>query len=248
MVPVKHRSDNASFSEASEDLLQKRVLLAYLSLAQMQTFWGARLLLLVPERSGASSALQYAGLLLGALSLTISDDLEDLKLGLRRGAFDFLVNTPDEALRILKNEARKRTPVSVALHGPPAGFSEELMRRGLAPAVVAAEPPIPVPQGWLEAGARVWDANGSEVPEQSSGPGATLLRHDFQDQGERHRFDLCAASWLRAAGEQRMARWLEGAGRVLPRVRPAQRFLVLTPAQAMSIARCLPQPAVTDKL
>ena len=48
-----------------------------------------------------------------------------LRQAMHAGVIDFLVNSLDEALRILKNEIRKREPVSVAVSIAPAGNRAE---------------------------------------------------------------------------------------------------------------------------
>ena len=49
------------------------------------------------------------------------------------GVIDFLVNSLDEALRILKNEIRKREPVSVAVSIAPQAIAQEMLDRGVLP-------------------------------------------------------------------------------------------------------------------
>ena len=60
-------------------------------------------------------ALLLAGNIAGAASLAVTADAAAQKQSIRDGVADFLVNSLDEALRILKNEVRKREPVAVCV-------------------------------------------------------------------------------------------------------------------------------------
>ena len=51
-------------------------------------------------------------------------------------AFDFVVNSLDEALRTLKNEIRQRRPLAVALLADPDQVTDEAAERGLAPRLI----------------------------------------------------------------------------------------------------------------
>ena len=97
-------------TEQAEDVLQRRVLVTYTHLAEMRDSWISRLIVLsAPGKLDLS--IPYAGLILGALSLTISEDVQQLEQAGGVGAFGFLVDSRDEALRILRNEARGGRPM-----------------------------------------------------------------------------------------------------------------------------------------
>lgn len=84
----------------------------------------------------------------GAALLAVDADAERIKRAMRLGCCDFMVNTLDEAIRVLKNEVRKRRPVSVGLLGDAVGVLDEMAKRGLAPDILAA---TVVPLGQREA-------------------------------------------------------------------------------------------------
>lgn len=69
----------------------------------------------------------------GAASLSATADVAAQRHAIRDGVADFLVNSLDEALRILKNEVRKRQPVSVAVSAAPEKILEEMRERGVLP-------------------------------------------------------------------------------------------------------------------
>ncbi len=53
----------------------------------------------------------------GGTFLGIDRSTEHLKAAVRNGSCDFMVNTLDESLRVLKNEVRKKKALSVGLLG-----------------------------------------------------------------------------------------------------------------------------------
>jgi urocanate hydratase len=83
-------------------------------------------------------ALLVAGNIVGAASLAATADLAAQKQAIRDGAADFLVNSLDEALRILKNEIRKREAVSVCISVDPNVVEKEMLERGVSPDLLAA--------------------------------------------------------------------------------------------------------------
>ena len=72
-------------------------------------------LLYIGELDPAGRALAVAGNIAGVASLCASADPAIQKQAVRDGVVDFLVTSLDEALRILKNEIRKREPVAVCV-------------------------------------------------------------------------------------------------------------------------------------
>src|SRR5258708_6961879 len=85
----------------------------------------------------------------GAASLSASADLERQKRAIREGVIDFLVTTLDEALRILKNEIRKRQGVAVGIALPPESVEREMIERGVVPDLLFPGAEIP---GWTDQG------------------------------------------------------------------------------------------------
>src|SRR6266571_5754469 len=75
---------------------------------------------------GMGGAQPLAATMAGAAFLGIDVDPERIKKRLKTGYCDFMVNTLDEALRILKNSVRKKENVSVGLVGNCADVIPEL--------------------------------------------------------------------------------------------------------------------------
>jgi urocanate hydratase len=82
---------------------------------------------------GMGGAQPLAATMAGAAFLGIDVDAERIKKRLKTGYCDFMVNTLDEALRILKNAVRKKEAVSVGLVGNCADVIPELAARGVVP-------------------------------------------------------------------------------------------------------------------
>ena len=78
-------------------------------------------------------AQPLAATMAGASFLGIDVDAERIKKRLKTGYCDFMVNSLDEALRILKNAVRKKEAVSVGLVGNCADIIPELAARGVMP-------------------------------------------------------------------------------------------------------------------
>ena len=90
-------------------------------------------LLFAGELNEAASRFIRAANIAGAASLTVASDGAALRQAMRDGIVDFVVTTLDEALRILKNEIRKKQPVSVGIHSSPTAIQEEMRERGVQP-------------------------------------------------------------------------------------------------------------------
>ncbi|MGO9438094.1 MAG: hypothetical protein ACLP00_27805 [Terracidiphilus sp.] len=80
-----------------------------------------------------SRALVVAGHIAGAATLTATANVDAQKQAIRDGVVDFLVTSLDEALRILKNEIRKRQSVAVCVGAVPKLIESEMMERGVRP-------------------------------------------------------------------------------------------------------------------
>jgi urocanate hydratase len=85
---------------------------------------------------GMGGAQPLAATMNGAAFLGIDVDPERIKKRLKTGYCDFMVNTLDEALRILKNAVRKKENVSVGLVGNCADIIPELAERGVVPDIL----------------------------------------------------------------------------------------------------------------
>jgi hypothetical protein len=85
------------------------------------------------ELDGHGRAVVVAGNIAGAATLAATADLVAQKQAIRDGVADFLVTSLDEALRILKNEIRKRETVAVCVGTAPDEIEREMLERGVLP-------------------------------------------------------------------------------------------------------------------
>lgn len=95
-------------------------------------------LLYVGQLDAVGCAMIAAGNVAGCASLAVTANAEAQKTAIRDGVVDFVVTNLDEALRILKNEIRKRNGVSVCIGMARAEVEEEMVDRGVLPDMVFA--------------------------------------------------------------------------------------------------------------
>lgn len=140
-------------------------------------------LLFVGEPDAEGCRLLRAANIAGAASLAASADAPALRRAMREGALDFVVTDLDEALRILKNEIRKRRPVAVGVSLAPAAIAGEMVERGVQPDLLAAQ---------LAPGAEfdVFRKNGARMVEARPIPG-----------GSECHFVPLAPDWAQRAAE-----------------------------------------------
>jgi urocanate hydratase len=102
---------------------------------------------------GMSGAQPLAATMAGACYLGIEVDPERIKKRLRTGYCDFMVNSLDEALRILKNAVRKKENISVGLVGNCGDIIPDLAERGVVPDILTDQTSAHDPlNGYVPAG------------------------------------------------------------------------------------------------
>jgi Urocanase Rossmann-like domain len=90
-------------------------------------------LLYAGEITPRSRSLLYAANIVGTASLAASPDPAIQREAIRDGVVDFLVTSLEEALRILKNEIRKRQTVSVVVATSAETLTAQMLDRGVLP-------------------------------------------------------------------------------------------------------------------
>ena len=109
---------------------------------------------------GMGGAQPLAATMAGACFLGIDVNPERIKKRLKTGYCDFMVNTLDEALRILKNSIRKKEAVSVGLVGNCADVIPELAARGVKPDLLTDQTSAHDPlNGYIPAGLSIEEAD-----------------------------------------------------------------------------------------
>jgi hypothetical protein len=144
-----------------EASLQLRTLRLYGELLARSSTWAGKLVLTAGPCS-STTGLAAAASIAGGTSLSVDPDPASARVALREGNVDFVVNTLDEAIRVLKNEIRQGRPLGVVLTADPSSVRQEAIDRGLLPDLTVnapdfpgrehvdfAAPPTPALQSWL---------------------------------------------------------------------------------------------------
>jgi urocanate hydratase len=112
--------------------LQRQTLRLYGELIARRPSWGGRLVFTGGEGCSATG-LPAAVSIAGGNTLALDPDASAVKATFRQGGIDFVVNTLDEALRVLKNEVRQHKPLGVGLIAEVQPVLAEMAERGVLP-------------------------------------------------------------------------------------------------------------------
>ncbi len=177
--------------------------------------------------------LPVASLLSGACYLGMDESAEAARAMLRLGRCDFVVNSLDEALRILKNELRQHKPVAVCLSGEVPVFIQEMADRGVAPQLllhVLSPREYPALGRLRETGTKLCETASLTEPIHRPPNASGELTQWVLPSGNAAslaRVDAVAREVLPETDRARR-RWLEAAGRYLPRELPPTRIASFT--------------------
>ncbi|MDR3792588.1 MAG: hypothetical protein P4L03_04320 [Terracidiphilus sp.] len=175
-------------------------------------------LLYAGQLSAEAAHLIRAANIAGAASLAVSDSPSVLRKATRNGVADFAVTSLDEALRILKNEIRKRLPVAVAIQGSPLDIAQQMMLRGVQPDLLApsidAIQPLCARAAFLERGSQLVNPQPDDPQ-----PGPAHLRIWQLPPAWNTRMAELDAQLLKLlpTDDHASRRWLHLAPRYLPR-------------------------------
>jgi urocanate hydratase len=182
-------------------------------------------------QNGAELAL--ATTIAGGAFLGIDPSSEHLKRAVRNGSCDFMVNTLDESLRVLKNELRKQKALSVGLLGDASTILPAMVERGVQPDLIADTSP---PENetassiqrdalhqLIERGARSVDTQADKF---SLPTGMIEVVWTADNAADLKRMDALALEQLPPDDIIRQ-RWLRQASGCFHRQRPLQRVLGL---------------------
>jgi len=218
------------------DDAQSAALRAFLLLCALEERWQGKLVL-VHGLDAEGRAMSVAASIAGAACFALESRLDVCRATLHAGACDFVVNSVDEALRILKNEIRKRKPVSVAVAMPEAAALEELTERGVAPEAyiktgVADEP---VSSRFAEFGTRVVENVTAPALIEGYASAHQLALHEyrFTTPQELRGFDQRLVTVIPETDPRR--RWALRAPGFFYRDRPYRRVAYLTAEEVMSL-------------
>ena len=195
--------------------LQQTTLPVFTQMAERRPNWSRRFLLCFSVEAPAQ-ALALAGLGLGGAVLLVSDDRHGMRAANHAGAVDFQVDSLTEALRILKNELRKGTAVSVGLLGDPAEVRAGMLARGVQPDAVV-QMAGDLMKEFLDRGAE-------PLPFVPGLDTAAIIVHQAETPAERKQQDASLLEELRHLPRPDFfqvmnRRWLAVAPRLFPRDR-----------------------------
>jgi len=216
--------------------------LTALAAQRFQGELGGRLLL-HGRLDAAGAAIALAANIAGAATLGVDPDTDRLRQAIRHGYCDFVVNHLDEALRILKNEVRKKQPVSVGLEANLAATLSEAVERGLQPDLLALAGITADAEILVQRGALALDLDRAESDPSLAGVAWTA--------------ESAAALWLPKAdalaakvlpaGDARL-RWLKFAPRYLGRTMAGRRYLRMTAGEAERFAALVAEATATGAI
>lgn len=212
---------------APGDIHDRYLALDSLARDRFQGSLAGKFLLCSPFDSAGIAVVLAAGLA-GAASLCLAGDPEQLREALRHGLCDFVVADLGEALRILKNELRRRRAVSVGIASAPEDCLAELLDRGVQPDLISLESTRP---------SAVFLERGSiAVPAPAPDPAASLIEWSAPSDSARTLAALAqiASDALDETRSDTPARrhWLAAAPRHLGRAFRSHPCVRMTPAEA----------------
>jgi len=171
------------------------------------------------EMDEQGRALVVAANIAGAATLVASADPATQKQAIRDAIADFLVTSLDEALRILKNQLRKRETVSVCVAMDPAAMEREMNARGVRPDLLRRDVSIaPLHEALVH---QEGEYDGSDL---TSVPAIVIWRVDSANRKDLAVLDATALECL-DANDWPARRWLRLAPRYLGRMAHDLRLL-----------------------
>ena len=192
----------------------------------------------------ALTGIPPAASIAGAVTLAVDADAAAVKLALRRGELDFVVNTLDEALRTIKNEVRQRRPLSVGLIADVESTLVEMVERGVQPNVqlISSAPNYAGLRTLQERGMRYFYALVADEPDRPYRPMLNLDRKRhyeyFFAAGSSAALRSLDANLLNALPQNDTVRrrWLERISHYLRTDRDWGRLIWLSETEVQEIA------------
>lgn len=178
-----------------------------------------------------SRAMVIAGNVAGCATLAVAEDSMVQKLAMRDGVVDFVVTSLDEALRILKNEIRKRNAVAVSVAAEPVAVEREMLARGVLPDLIFV--------GLRDEPRKVCHFGPCEQEVHLDAPDASVAWMSWQVERApaqwMQRLDAIAIECL--AEDRRASRWIRLGPRYFGRAAQGQRAFYCDALPASEIIR-----------
>jgi len=204
-------------------------------------------LLLIDGLADEGDTLLVAASIAGAASLVLETRIEMVRHCVRNGIADFAVNTLDEALRIQKNEIRKRQPIAVLLEREPSDVLGEIVERGAQPDLLRWTSAEPVSQPFIDTlrqrGARPLPDSLETDPD----PAREVCWRAEGSSAALRQLDLLAAQILPQPDLERQ-NWVARAPRYLPRALRLERRVQMTPEESTAFLAAIEERATQSAL
>lgn len=207
-----------------------RGLVAHLSPDASEAGLGGTLLY-AGELDALGRAMTVAGNVAGCATMAVSADAATQKQAIHEGVVDFVVTSLDEALRILKNEVRKRNSVAVCVASKREEIEQEIRERGVLPDMVFADVPDH-PRNAEGFGASIREIRVGELDE-----GSALIGWEVAVSPARWmpKLDVIALGCL--STEPWLRRWLRISPRYFGRSNLGERAFFCDPRIAIEIVK-----------
>jgi hypothetical protein len=212
------------------------------AIAQFATASLAGRLLLIDGLAEEGDALLIAANIAGAASLVLETRIEMVRHCVRNGIADFAVKTLDEALRILKNEIRKRQPIAVLLERQPADVLAEMVERGAQPDLLRWASTGPVCQQNVEV---LRERGARPLPgplETDPDPAREVCWRAEGSSAALRQLDLLAGQILPQPDLERQ-NWIARAPRYLPRPLRLERRVQMTAEESAAFLAAIEERA-----
>ncbi len=161
----------------------------------------------------------------GAATLAAAPTPESQRRAMRDALVDFVVNSMEEALRILKNEIRQRRAVSVAVAVSQEHLLEEMLKHGVLPEAISAEAMHALQHVRMQG---LQHSRILETPRRTAGVFVSWMRDSCCTQKQ----DGAEAAALEIAADPMRQRWLRLAPRYLGRAAQRRMGVALSPQEA----------------
>ena len=216
--------------------------------AQFGTGALAGRLLLIDGLADEGDALLIAASIAGAASLVLETRTEAIRYCVRNGIVDFAVNNLNEALRILKNELRKKQPIAVLVERDPAAVLAEMVERGAQPDMLRWRAPEPALNAYIDTlikrGARPLPRSleSDADPAHAAATSEVCWRAGEGGSSALRQLELLAAQILPPADVERQ-NWIARAPRYLPRALRLERRVSMTQPECVAFVAAVEERA-----
>jgi hypothetical protein len=221
--------------------------------AQFGTGALAGRLLLIDGLADEGDAMLIAASIAGAASLVLETRTEAIRYCVRNGIVDFAVTNLNEALRILKNELRKKQPIAVLVERDAAAVLAEMVERGAQPDMLRWTVPEPALNAHIETfikrgarpllpGAISGSLESDTDPVRADATSDVCWRAGEGGSSALRQLELLVAQILPPTDVERQ-NWIARAPRYLPRALRLERRVSMTQQECVAFVAAVEERA-----